>query len=237
MKKTKILPLLIVVLAIFVWLGFGYRAKKPVSNNFLLNKVIDNSGQSSSLDLPEIEPYMLQADGNPANWLGVLLKNKELVEPINIVIVDRLADSQDEAIKNLDMAMEQAGFPGRTGHSTDYQARIDGVSYQQLPEGKHLAYSDAHFEENNNHGRIFGPHFYKNQYIFIGAFSREDAKLNGRNGHSFNSFNRARDQLAKNLDDNGFYKIVEFLQLNNYLINHPSQTTGDHDGMAVVLSN
>ena len=220
-------------MVIFVLALFLFKPHKTIQ------KKIKNFSfsQSGPLELPEIGPYMLQTNGNPADWLGKPLEGKKLLEPINIIIIDKLAKSEKEAIENLEAAMIKAGFPTRNGHSADYQGLINNKSYPQLPKGKHLAFSDEHFEFDNDHGRVFGPDYYNNNYYFIAAFSREDIALRGGVGHSFNSFNKARDQLAKKLDEVTDYQVIDFLPLKNYILNNSNQTTGDHDGIAIVLSN
>lgn len=228
MKKLKPIILVLFIL-LLVSVGFNFYRDVPPSKS--------DSFQSSSVAFPEIGSFMLQVNGQPADWLGVPLEGKKLLEPINVIIIDKLAKSEKEAIENLEAAMIKAGFPARTGHSADYQGLINNKSYPQLPEGKHLAFSDGHFEFDNDHGRVFGPDYYNNKYYFVAAFSREDIVLRGGVGHSFNSFNKARDQVAKKLDTLSEFNIIDFLPLKNYIVNNSNQTTGDHDGIAVVLSN
>lgn len=186
--------------------------------------------------LPPIGKWMLNAQYEPAHWLGESYRGKNLREPINIVIADTVAPSAEDAKKRLFQNFAAAGYPVREGHSTGYRAHIDGTIYEQLPDGKHQAFSNEPFEITNNHGRMFGPHPYRGGWLFIGAFSRESMDPLDRVKHRYVSFNQARDDLAQRLDKKTDYKIKAFLDLDNALIDDPTSTSGDHDGTAVLLT-
>jgi hypothetical protein len=186
--------------------------------------------------LPQISKWMLDAQYEPAHWLGGSYRGKRLREPINIVIVDTAAPSADDARKRLLQNLAAAGYLVREGHSTGYRAYIDGVVYEQLPGGQEQAFSNEPFEMHNNHGRMFGPHSYDGGWIFIGAFSRERMDLMEKVKHCYVSFNQARDDLSQRLDGKTDYRIRAFLDLGNALLGDPSFTAGDHDGIAVLLS-
>jgi len=186
--------------------------------------------------LPQIGKWMLDAQYEPAHWLGELYQSKHLREPINIVIVDTVAQSAQEARKRLLQNFATAGYLVREGHSTGYRAYIDGVVYEQIPNGKEQAFSNEPSEMHNNHGRMFGPHPYRGGWLFIGAFSRERMDLLEKVKHRYVSFNQARDDLSQRLDTRTDYKIKAFLDLDNALIGDPVSTTGDHDGIAVLLT-
>jgi hypothetical protein len=72
-------------------------------------------------------------------------------------------------------------------------------------------------------------------WLFIGAFSRESVDPLGKIRHRYVSFNQARDDLSQRLDMKTNYKIKAFLELDNALINDPTVTSGDHDGIAVLV--
>jgi hypothetical protein len=184
--------------------------------------------------LPQIGKWMFNAQYEPAYWLGELYRGKNLREPINIVIADTVAQSAEEARKHLLQNFKAAGYLVRKGHSTGYRGYIDGVIYEQLPDGKEEAFSDEPFETRNNHGRMFGPHPYRGVWLFIGAFSRESVDLLDKIKHRYVSFNQARDDLSQRLDMKTNYKIKAFLELDNVLISDPTFTSGDHDGIAVL---
>jgi hypothetical protein len=186
--------------------------------------------------LPQIGKWMLNAQYEPAHWLGELYRGKHLREPINIVVMDTVAQSAQEARKRLLQNFAAAGYLVREGHSTGYRAYIDGVVYGQIPDGKEQAFSNEPSEMHNNHGRVFGPHPYRGGWLFIGAFSRERMDLLEKVKHCYVSFNQSRDDLSQRLDMKTDYKIKAFLNLDNALIGDPVSTTGDHDGIAVVLT-
>ncbi|MGO4525280.1 hypothetical protein AB4097_10505 [Microvirga sp. 2MCAF35] len=185
--------------------------------------------------LPAVGKWMLTAQGVPSDWLGEIYEGKNLREPINVIIVDQGASSVDDAKERLLAAAARAGYPIRFGHSTGYQGSIAGRLYAQLPQGRDDAFSNDVFEVNNNHGRVFGPHAFEQGYLFIAAFSREEVDPFRDPGHRFGSFNRARDDFTQRLDRSTDFKVSRFVDLGNALIGDPKLTTGDHDGIAVVV--
>lgn len=185
--------------------------------------------------LPSIGKWMLTAQGVPSDWLGEIYQGKVLREPINVILIDEAAVSREDATARLLAAAAEAGYPVRLGHSTGYQAMIERKPYAQLPKGWDDALSDEVFELTNNHGRIFGPYEMQRYYLFTGAFSRERVDPFRWPGHRFASFNEARDDFARRLDRGTTYKAAGSVPLDNALRDHPSVTTGDHDGRAVVL--
>ena len=185
--------------------------------------------------LPAIGKWMLTQAGTPSDWLGALFEGKTLREPINVIILDEAAAGADDAKARLLSAAAKAGYPVRFGHSTGYQGFIGGQLYAQLPKGWDDAFSNDVFEVNNNHGRIFGPHRMGEAYLFIAAFSREDVDPFRDPGHRYASFNRARDDFTQRLERLTSYKVSAFVPLGNARIDDPQFTTGDHDGIAVLV--
>ncbi len=155
-------------------------------------------------------------------------------EPINVLILDPLAGSVDDAKLRLTRSCSLAGYPSRQGHSKGYSGCIGGEIYGQLPEGSDDAFSDAPFVVDNNHGRIFGPFEHSIGYFFIGALSREKVVPLAKVRHQYVSFNRARDDFAQMLARNGAHEVAGFVNLDNAIVHGPI-TTGDHDGIAVSL--
>jgi hypothetical protein len=185
--------------------------------------------------LPAIGRWMLTAQSVPSDWLGEIYEGRNLREPINVIIVDQGASSADDAKARLLAAAARAGYPIRFGHSTGYQGFIGGQLYAQLPQGRDDAFSNDIFEVSNNHGRIFGPHQFGQGYLFAGAFSREEIDPIRDPPHSYGSFNRARDDFTQRLNRSTDFKVSRFVDLGNALIGDPKLTTGDHDGIAVVV--
>jgi hypothetical protein len=185
--------------------------------------------------LPDLGKWLIDHSGSPAHWLGEIYNGKKLREPINVVIVDTLATTADAAKTRVVEASTRAGYPIRMGHSSGYRAIIQGQAYGQLPSGWDDAFSNHLFEVTNNHGRIFGPYQQGGSYIFVGAFSREAVSLLRWPEHRYASFNKARNEFAASLDRETEFKVTGYLDMHNAVGDHPSVTTGDHDGRAVVV--
>jgi len=219
----------IVCISLIVFFYFSARGAFALTYQPMPGDLVSPEG------LPSMVKWMLDSSLSPADWLNQKYDDKNIQEPINIIIVDNLSSSPDQAKKKLIDAVQSSGYKIRWGHTSGYQGYIAGALYPQLPEEKDNAFSDEPFEIDNNHGRIFGPCFAGGGYYFIGAFSREIATLNKQRKHQYGSFNRARDDFAGKLDKSRIYKIKRFVNLNNAIVDHPSMTTGDHDGIAVLL--
>jgi hypothetical protein len=185
--------------------------------------------------LPSIGKWMIGRDGTIAHWLGEIFEGKTLREPVNIIVVDTRAGSAESAKQRLLAASTAAGYPVRMGHSTGYRGYIGGQFYPQIPEGRDDAFSNRVFELSNNHGRIFGPHLLGDAYVSIGAFSREEVRPLRAPAHGYASFNRARDDYSQALDRATSFKRKGFVELGNAIVADPRVTTGDHDGLAVLL--
>lgn len=192
--------------------------------------------EASISGLPPIGFWMLCRDKVPANWLGAPFEGKKLLEPLNIVIVDRYASSEAEAGERLLRACEKAKFPQREGHSSGYSARLGSTLFPQFPPGSDDAFSDAVFVLSNDHGRIFGPLEWNGAYYFVAAFSRESVDPVTKVKHRYVSFDRARDAFALSMCGSGAYEVAGYLELGNAIVENDALTTGDHDGVAVLLS-
>ncbi|HUW42586.1 MAG TPA: hypothetical protein VMV90_16400 [Rectinemataceae bacterium] len=185
--------------------------------------------------LPSIGLWMINSSGVIAHWLGEKIEGRAIQEPINIIIVDSLSKDGEEAMARLTSACEKSEFEKRVGHSGGYSAYIDGEVYPQIPKEKMSAYSDGLFEFPNNHGRLFGPAPWGSGFVFIGAFSRERTNIVTRVMHLFTSFDQARDAFARAMARSGRYEIAGFVPLGNAIVGSSEYTTGDHDGIAVLL--
>jgi hypothetical protein len=185
--------------------------------------------------LPEIGLWMISREGTVADWLGEAYQGKKLLEPINVILVDTFATSVADAVSRLQAACDKSGFPQREGHSGGYSAQIGASLFTQCPPGTEDTFSDEPFAFGNNHGRIFGPVEWKGAYYFTAAFSREGVDLVTKVKHIYESFDRARDSFAKRMSENSEYKISSYLALGNAILGSDSLTTGDHDGVAVLL--
>lgn len=185
--------------------------------------------------LPEIGKWMLAPDGAAAHWLGEIYEGKRLQEPINVILVVEGATGPDDAARRVRDASAAAGYPVRFGHSAGYRGSIGGRLYGQRPRGRDDAFSNGLFEFSNNHGRIFGPHQAGDAFVFVAAFSREAVDPFRWPGHRFASFNAARDDFTQRLDRATPFKIDGFVNLGNAIVDDPAVTTGDHDGLAVLV--
>jgi len=185
---------------------------------------------------PPIGKWMISKDMIYSDWMGTSYKGKRLREPINVIVVDPLATSPDDAVARFLAACKRAGFASRPGHSGGHSGWLGDRLYPQIPSEAHHAISDEPFEFHNNHGRFFGPHFLNGRYFFTGALSREKVVVEPKPEHLYVSFNEARDRFAHFLEEKGGYKITAFELLDNAILDDPLLGTGDHDGVAVVLT-
>ena len=185
-------------------------------------------------ELPEVGKWMIDEKGDIAHWLGELYEGKPFREPINVILVDAGADNEKDAVKRLVAASTEAGYPIRRGHSIGYQASICGTLHSELPTGKSGAFSNAPFELDNNHGRVFGPCKFGDSFVFVASFSRENVDPFGTPKHRYSSFNRSRDDFAHRMNETTAFKLSNFIDLKNSGLNM-TWTTGDHDGLAAVL--
>lgn len=198
-------------------------------------RIAEPSDLAYPRELPPIGKWMIAQDGTIAHWLGELVDGRALREPINIIIIDGISGSAQESASRLEAAATAAGFPIRSGHSGGYRALIDRKVFPQLPKDRDRAFSNEIAELTNDHGRLFGPYPFGGAFLFIGAFSREDVRVAQVPHHSFASFNQGRDDFARNLDRKTEFKISDFVCLDNSIIGDRQTTTGDHDGIAVLL--
>ena len=201
-------------------------------NRFAVIPGANDSGLSENL--PEIDPWLMYANHNYADWLGIKYFGKFLREPINIIIIDRHSETPDLAVEKLMQDCHTIGYEEEYGHSSGYLGRINGSIYHQIPDDRHMAFANKDFFRTNNHGRIIGPAFYNNSYIFIAGFSTERPSLIKGFHHSFVSFNRARDDFAVKMDESPHYRVAGYVEMKNALI-LKDLTTADHDGRALVI--
>ncbi len=221
-------PFNLFFLSIVIILGAGNSSAQKPDEAYLSKDI-------SSIPSIAIGKWMIAPDKLPARWLGSKYFGKSLREPINVIIVDERTSDLAEALNNLYAACKSAGFEARKGHSGGYSAFIAGSLYPQLPSEKDHAFSNEPYELNNNHGRVFGPYLSSGKAVFTAAFSREEIDPLDKIKHGYNSFNRARDSFAAAMDRHTCFKIKKFINLRNVFIADPNITTGDHDGIAVML--
>jgi len=177
---------------------------------------------------------MITPDLVPATWLGEKVGGRTLREPVNVVLIDRVSRSPGEAVARLLSAMKAAGYGPKGGHSTGYFGEVGGRLYPMQPTGKGEAFSDRPFWRPNNHGRIFGPVPVEGGYAWTGAFSREGVRLLPRPGHPYRSFQTAREDLADRLSAGSLFRRTGYVEMDSRL-DSATETTGDHDGRAVLL--
>jgi hypothetical protein len=190
--------------------------------------------------LPPIGKWMIDKNNDVAHWLGYKYNNLQIDEPINIIIRIN-AENSAEAQQKLLNATHAAGFSEHHHHSSGYKAYIDAQVESQFSTIPDTAFSEGGFFEPNNHGRIFGPLLWGNHYFFLAAFSRENVapfkKLMNHKTlfHPYASFNQARDRFANQMQNKGHAMISSFIFLGNAIPDDGTQTTGDHDGVAILL--
>ncbi|MEI6286457.1 MAG: hypothetical protein WCP79_08145 [Bacillota bacterium] len=182
----------------------------------------------------------------PADWISQSYPDpsdgnikKALVEPINIMIIDRVSKTEQEAIEKIDSETKKAGYLRWILHSAGYKAFIFNDYHWQLFNGGLLnatCYQTKSPFEPNNHGRIFGPVRVNDFWLFTAAFSRE--KLGLFTGkvvtHDYVSFLYAATDFADQMNNATEYKLKGKIALNN-IIKRSDQFVGDHDGCAIIL--
>lgn len=186
-------------------------------------------------DIGKIGLWMVTKTLVNATWLGEKVGGRTLHEPINVILLDRAAQTPEDATARLRDAMTNAGYGPKSMHSDGYYGFINDRLYAQHPTtGKGLAFSDGPWYSSNNHGRLFGPAKVSGGYVTTGAVSRENFRLLPSPGHPYNSFQVTREDLANQLDAKTNFKRAGYVNLGS-VIDTPSDTTGDHDGRAVLL--
>ncbi len=185
-----------------------------------------------SQNLPEIGKFMFEK-ANPdsvANWLGrPAMDGRELLEPINLIIVDEASSSEAQSRQRLIQAFTEAGFGPRLGHSSGYFGRMNGDFYPQTPTQNETAFADFMWVFTNNHARMFGPFNNNGNWVWIGSSSREKGTI-----HDYVSFKESRDRMSGFLVERAGLEYLGDFPLEN-VVNSSSQQTGDHDGFAKLL--
>lgn len=170
-----------------------------------------------------------------ATWLGEKVGGRTLREPINVILLDKSAQTPEQATTRMLSAMNAAGYGPKNMHSDGYYGFIGDRLYAQQPvTGKGLAFSDGPWYESNNHGRLFGPAKVSGGYAFTGSFSRENFRLLPKPGHPYSSFQVAREDLAEKLTAKTAFKRGGYIEMGSR-VDTPAETTADHDGRAVLL--
>lgn len=216
-------------------------APSPASTTTPAASTVDSAVPSPAdqvaTEYGDIGKWMLQPDGEIADYGTLPYEGRIVLEPINVIIVDPTSKSALGATWKLSAAMRRAGFPPRIGHSTGFRALIDEQRYRQQPRGLLLGYSDDFFLVDNNHGRLFGPDPVETAagFVWSGAFSTEELVFfGGLPRHAYVSSNTARAALAAQLVASGRARVEDMVSLDNSY-NTDTTTTGDHDGYAVVV--
>lgn len=187
---------------------------------------------SVAASLPAIDGFMIDKDDNTqyAAWLGRRLADGRLMrEPINMIVIDAAAGTDEEAARRLVDAFSRAGFAPRPGHSSGYLGRMGGALYSQQPAAKDHAFSDYMWAFSNNHARFFGPYQGTAGRVWIGASSREKGVA-----HDYVSFSRSRDAMQSALVQHAGARHLGCVNLGNRL-DLATEQTGDHDSYASVL--
>ncbi|RFS21764.1 hypothetical protein DVR12_13975 [Chitinophaga silvatica] len=180
--------------------------------------------------IPSIGKWMYEKQDKPAQWLGFKLGGKTLFEPINIIIVDTLSTSVNDSRKLIIKQFSTAGFNMRPGHTSTYQGIMNNQYFPQLPDSSsNAAFSNYLWTFTNDHTRLFGPYFKDGIYIWIGAASRERGL-----SHDYITFKGAEKEYTEKLVKFAAVKKLGCFDLHNKQ-NNETDTTGDHDGFAVVL--
>jgi hypothetical protein len=182
-------------------------------------------------ELPTISGFMIQPDSTlgSANWLGrPTADGRELLEPINLIVVDESSTSAAESQQKLIREFSEAGFAPRFGHSSGYWGKMNGTHFPQTPSQTDMAFADYMWTFTNNHTRMFGPFKSANFFIWIGSSSTEKGVI-----HDYVSFNRSLQFVVDGLVKAG-NDLLGTQSLNNQ-VDSQTQHTGDHNGNASVI--
>ena len=82
-----------------------------ILETFSFSSVNAETGDTDTIqigNMPVMGKWMMNSAGAPANWLGQKYKDKEMREPINLIIIDEVSSSSDEAITRLESACTSA---------------------------------------------------------------------------------------------------------------------------------
>lgn len=181
--------------------------------------------------MPKIGKWMYESGtGTPAQWLGLKLNDKTLYEPINLIIVDTISTSDSASGRLVEQRFAMAGFNARPGHTSTYKGKMNEHDFPQLPaDTSNKAFSNYLWTFTNDHARLFGPYHKNSIYFWIGAASRERGL-----SHEYLTFSGAREAFEKQLVRFSSVRNLGKHDLHNTQ-NNKTDTTGDHDGTAVVL--
>ena len=226
--------------AVLLISGLGFTACAPATEKGPLPdpttyRVAPSDAVQDVPDIGVVGKWMVTKTLENATWLGYGLKGRTLREPINVLLLDKVATTPEEATARMLDAMNAAGYGPKNMHSDGYSGWIGDRLYAQHPTtGKGLAFSDGPWYGSDNHGRLFGPAKVTGGFLFTGAFSREDFRLLPKPGHPYNSFQTTREDLANQLTAKTNFKRAGYVDLHNAL-DTPTETTDNHDGKAVLL--
>lgn len=235
-KKYKniwvIITLVFVVLSLILVSSCATNKSISVKNYAFIKSI--SLLDKSCIENVSVGKWLENSNGCDANWLGIKYKDRFLREPINIIIIDSISKSNTDAVLKIISECKKAGYKLEFGHTSGYCGLINNVLYTQIPKEKQIAFSDDDFFLTNNHGRIIGPVFLNEKYIFIAAFSTEKPSIIHGFNHKFISFTKARNEFCKSMNNKTVYKLLGYVNLNNTL-NTCETTTADHDGNLVIL--
>lgn len=218
-------------------LALGLAACAPAQTGPLPDPALFRPAPGDVVSVPELGEvgrWMITKNLENATWLGEKVGGRTLREPINVVMIDAVAKTPEDAARRMLDAMNRAGYGPKNMHSDGYFGYLNGELKGQFPTGKGEAFSDGPWYGSNNHGRVFGPFAVAGGYAFTASFSREDFRWLPRPGHPYNSFMVAREDLGRQLGAKTVFKPQGYLNLDSAL-DTPTETTGDHDGRALLV--
>ncbi|MGE3509737.1 MAG: hypothetical protein AB7N65_12730 [Vicinamibacterales bacterium] len=176
-----------------------------------------------------------------ADALGQPLAGRTLLEPINVLWIDGIAQNEADAANRVALFLENSFFrtePFR--HSNGYYGYLPSRNPPWVPQLQDETWTDLRWPNENNHGRAFASLRVvsdRNAPVFltIGAFSRERDCFNLLACHWYplNGFNEARDALVPHRT-NGWTEQPRLRLGNEYPVERGfSFTTELHDGVRV----
>lgn len=199
----------------------------------------------------ELGKWMINKNGDVADWVGLAYNGKTMQEGINTIFVVQAA-TERKAEKLLNKSLKQAGFGASCCSSIGYQGIVKTETYQQYPRGGIFgqgvgligklfgigpAYRDAPFNKPNTHLRTFGGAADgKGNFVFTASVSKETlVKVDGKVTHAYESFDTARTALLDAMLGKGATNLGKVEMGNKIPADDPTYTTGDADGLAQII--
>ena len=142
--KSKRMSRLVFLLMLFM---LGASVVSAAGGSFISASSVgyQPTNQVSLPGMPTLGKWMIAPQGTIAHWLGYKYQGKKLQEPINVILIDEIAKSPEEAKARLLSSCAGAGYDNMLGHSTGYAGFIGTKLYGQFPGTKIVLFRTRFF--------------------------------------------------------------------------------------------